>query len=382
MTHKIVIFLRAAVPGMDDLKVSEWSAGLPSRRGVDKLQSMVRPFDLRDLALIRRLGERGVSLHTASALAENFHPLRGAIVSMLVGGEYPTFVWKPDNGDRAGFIQLRIPNGANQAFVLYISPRCGENEGGGLPSGNGLGDSILRSPDCSVWLALLDEAVAGVGSRGVHHIIAEVDEHSSALQVLRRSGFAVYTRQDIWAVRAADYQPLGMTTHRLTRRSQADEWDIQLLYANTVPRLVQIVEPLPSNGDGEGWVLRDGSELAAFVNIRKGAVATWLRFFIHPEAEAEAEEIVAAALEVTFAQEPELVYCCVRRYESWLPSALERGGCTLFGSQAVMVRHIVHHSPRVVPETSVALEGQRISASSPIIRNFRKADKNNKNGSS
>ncbi len=171
-----------------------------------------------------------------------------------------------------------------------------------------------------------------------------------------------------------------MTTRRLTRRSQADEWDIQLLYANTVPRLVQIVEPLPSNGDGEGWVLRDGSELAAFVNIRKGAVATWLRFFIHPEAEAEAEEIVAAALEVTFAHEPELVYCCVRRYESWLPSALERGGCTLLGSQAVMVRHIVHHSPRVVPETSVALEGQRISASSPIIRNFQKTDKNNKHG--
>jgi hypothetical protein len=301
---------------------------------------------------------------------------------MLVGGEYPTFVWKPDNGDRAGFLQLRIPNGANQAFVLYISPRCGEHEdGSSLPTGNGLGDSILRSPDCSVWLALLDEAVAGVGSRGVHHIIAEVDEHSSELQVLRRSGFAVYTRQDIWAVRAADYRPQGMTTRSLTRRSQADEWDIQLLYANTVPRLVQIVEPLPSNGDGEGWVLRDGSDLAAFVNIRKGSVATWLRFFIHPEAEAEAEEIVAAALEVTFAREPELVYCCVRRYESWLPSALERSGFTLFGSQAVMVRHIVHHSPRVMPETSVALEGQRISASSPIIRNFRKTEKSKKNGS-
>lgn len=345
---------------------------LPRCRGVDKLQAMVRPFDLRDLALVRRLGERGVPLHTVSALAENFHPLRGAIMSMLVGGEFPTFVWKPDNGDRGGFIQLRIPAGASQANVLYISPRCMTSNGNGQhQDANDLDDTILRSPDCSVWLALLDEAVAGVGPRGISHIIAEVDEHSPELQVLRRSGFAVYTRQDIWAVRAGDYHPQGLGERRLSRRTAADEWDIQLLYANTVPRLVQLVEPVPLNGEGDGWVLRDGGELAAFVNIRRGAVATWLRFFIHPDAEAEAGAIVAAALDVTFSHEPDLVYCCVRRYESWLPSALEHSGFEVCGSQAVMVRHIVHHIPRTMPEATVAIEGQRISASSPMIRNFR-----------
>lgn len=333
---------------------------------------MVRPFDLRDLALIRRLGERGVSLHTASALVENFHPLRGAIMSMLVGGEFPTFVWKPDNGEQGGFIQLRVLNGSVQAHVQYISPRCGEadEKRGGVKADTEPGDAVLRSADCAVWLALLDEAVAGVGSRGIHHIIAEVDEHSPELQVLRRSGFAVYTRQDIWAVRAGDYRPQTKAARQLTRRNPIDEWDIQLLYANTVPRLVQLVEPLPGPGDGEGWVLRDGTELEAFVSIRIGAVATWLRFFIHPDAESEAEEIVAAALGVTFAREPELVYCCVRRYESWLPSALERLGFSLLGSQAVMVRHIAHHTPRVIPEAAIALEGQRISASSPLVRNF------------
>ncbi len=342
---------------------------------------MVRPFDLRDLALIRRMDERGISLHTVSALAENFHPLRGAIVSMLVGGEYPTFVLKPENGERAGFIQLRIPNGASQANVLYISPRCVDADEAGVSGAlTGMADSILRTPDCAVWLALLDEAVAGAGQRGIHHVIAEVDERSAELMVLRRSGFAVYTRQDIWSVRAADYRPRGLGKRQLTRRTSADEWDIQLLYANTVPRLVQAVEPMPLNGDGDGWVLREDGELAAFVNIRKGAVATWLRFFIHPDAEAEAEEIVAAALEVTFAREPDLVYCCVRRYESWLPGTLENSGFTLCGSQAVMVRHIIHHVSRSVPEAAVALEGQRISASSPIVRNFRKPDRSNSNG--
>lgn len=335
--------------------------------GIVKLQAMVRPFDLRDMTLIRRLGERGVSLHTASALAENFHPLRGALRSMLVGGEFPTFVWKTENGDRAGFIQLRIANGATQAHILYVSPRCGDEEN--EPAANG---DVLRNRDCAIWLALLDEAVAEVGARGVQHVIAEVDERGDELVVLRRAGFAVYTRQDIWAVRAAEYRPLGIAARPIARRAPADEWDIQLLYANTVPRLVQLVEPLPATGDGEGWVVRHGDELAAFVTVRRGAVATWLRFFIHPDAEAEADEIVAAALEVAFAAEPELVYCCVRRYESWLPGALERAGFTVRGSQAVMVRHTVHHVARPMSETVVALEGQRVSASSPIVRTFRR----------
>lgn len=343
---------------------------------------MVRPFDLRDLALIRRMGERGVSLHTVSALVENFHPLRSAIVSMLIGGEFPTFVWKPDNGESAGFIQLRIHAGATQAYLLYVSPRCRQSDSSaGAMHIEAIDETALRGEDCAIWHALIDEAVAGVGPRGIHHIIAEVDEHSAELQVLRRAGFAIYTRQDIWAVRAADYKQQSLSNLQLTRRSVADEWDIQLLYANTVPRLVQVVEPMPTNGDGEGWVFREGGELSAFVNVRRGAIATWLRFFIHPEAEPEAADIVAAALEVTFANEPELVYCCVRRYESWLPSALERSGFGLVGSQAVMVRHIVHHAPRPVPDAAVALEGQRISASSPMVRNFKKANHKNKNGS-
>lgn len=348
--------------------------------GLINLVTMVRPFDLRDLALLRRTGERGVSLHAVSALVENFHPLRSAIVSMLMGGEFPTFVWKPDNGENAGFIQLRIPASATQAYVLYISPRCQPPaDGAATVSIPAIDEAALDEPGCSAWLALLDEAAAGAGSRGVHHIIAEVDEHGVELQALRRAGFAIYTRQDIWAMRAADYKPQALPNHPLTRRVSTDEWDVQLLYANTVPRLVQAVEPLPINGEGEGWVLREGDELAAFVNVRRGAVATWLRFFIHPEAESEAADIVAAALQVAFANESELVYCCVRRYESWSSNALEHGGFHLVGSQAVMVRHIVQHLPRSVPEAAVALEGQRISASSPIVRNFRKA--NHKNGS-
>jgi len=335
---------------------------------------MVRPFDLRDLALIRRLGERGVSLHTVSALVENVHPLRGALISMLVGGEFPTFVWKPDNGERDGFVQLRVSHSGPQAFVLYISPRCD-----GARDGNGdLGalHNHNHSAAGGVWLALLDESVAEIGRRGIHHLIAETDERGPELPVLRRAGFAVYTRQDIWSVAAADYRPQGAAARKLQRRHAADDWDVQLLYANTVPRLVQLVEPTPLISEGENWVLREGDELAAFVTLRQGPTAGWLRFFIHPDAESEADEIVAAALEVAFEREPERVYCCVRRYESWLPSALSRSGFTISASQAVMVRHTVHHASRPAPEAAVAIDGQRIPVSSPMIRQLRRRHQN------
>lgn len=340
---------------------------------------MVRPFDLRDLALIRRLGERGVSLHTVSALVENVHPLRGALISMLVGGEFPTFVWKPDNGERGGFLQLRVSNSGPQAFVLYISPRHDYPAGvaNGIANGDHAADlAPYHSPEGAVWLALLDEAVAEIGRRGIHHLIAETDEHGPELPILRRSGFAVYTRQDIWSVTAADYRPQGAAARKLQRRHAEDDWDIQLLYANTVPRLVQLVEPPPSVSEGDNWVLRLGDELAAFVTLRQGPTAGWLRFFIHPDAESEADEIVAAALEVAFEREPEQVYCCVRRYESWLPNALTRSGFSVRASQAVMVRHTVHYLPRVAPEAAVALDGQRIPVSSPMIRQFHKKDHN------
>lgn len=327
---------------------------------------MVRPFDLRDLTLIRRLGERGVSLHTVSALVENVHPLRGALISMLIGGEFPTFVWKPDNGERDGFLQLRVSHSGPQAFVLYISPRCGHTADGDR------GDvEALHSAEGAVWLSLLDEAVAEIGRRGIHHLIAETDERGPELPLLRRSGFAVYTRQDIWSVTAANYRPHSAPARKLQRQHATDDWDIQLLYANTVPRLVQLVEPPPPMSEGENWILRMDGDLAAFVTIRQGPLASWLRFFIHPDAESEADEIVTAGLEVAFEREPERVYCCVRRYESWLPNALSRSGFGIAASQAVMVRHTVHHLPRAMPEATVALEGQRITVSSPMIRQYR-----------
>ncbi len=322
---------------------------------------MVRPFTLRDLALVRRLSEQGVSLHAESALADNLHPLRGALLGMVARHDCPTLIWKSDSGDRAGFIQLLLEEDRQHAHILYLSPMAQPGNGAAHGSLNGDQDNT------SVWLSLLDQAVAESGQYGIHSLVAEVDETGPELPILRQAGFAVYTRQDIWVLDAAATLPAAPTaTLRLQPRLDKDDWDIQLLYANTVPRLVQLVEPLPPASVGKCWVQRDeNNELAAFVQIHEGTVATWLRFYLHPGAEHEAEQILQAALAVRSIRPEQPVYCCVRRYEGWLPSALERAGFRLWGSQALMVKHTVQHTQKTQPRTAVSLEGSGIPVSSP-----------------
>ena len=329
------------------------------------LQVMVRPFTLRDLPLVRRLSEYGIALHAESALADNLHPLRGALLSMVVGGDFPTFVWKADDRNMMGFVQLLLEEEGNHAHILYLSPAVGGSQTENSNNHDNRHDEA--------WLSLLDHAVFEAGQNGIHSLVAEVDELAPELPLLRRAGFAVYTRQDIWILDRVNLPTRPKTVKKLLPRQASDDWDIQLLYANMVPRLVQLVEPLPSLTAGEAWALRnDEDELDAFVHIHKGSVATWVRFFIHPNAETEADEIVTAVLQVNPPRPNHPIYCCVRRYEGWLPDALERNGFHLWGSQAVMVKHTVQHTKKPMPKINTVMEGQGVPVSSPYVQNFDK----------
>lgn len=321
---------------------------------------MMRTFNLRDLGLVRRLSERGVSLYTEPALIDSVQPLRGALLS-IVGGDFPTYVWKAKGG-AAGFIQLLLEKDRHHAHILCLGATREEST---LPSDeHDLSDPINEQ----VWLPLIEQAVVDVGRRGIHSLVAEVDEVGDELLVLRRAGFAVYTRQDVWLTYAdEDSDHTGM----LRPCRQTDEWDIQLLYANTVPRLVQLVEPVPPISSGDGWVLREKGELSAFVHLHTGAMATWMHLFIHPNSEAQADEIIAEALQIAPKKQSHVVYCCVRRYQSWLQAPMERAGFTLWGSQAVMVKHTVHHLQSPVPELSAALDAQGVPVSAPIAQRYQ-----------
>lgn len=323
---------------------------------------MVRPFTLRDLALVRRLSEQGVCLHTESALADDLHQLMDALTN-LVGGKSPTLIYKSEERERVGFIQLLLEEHEQHAHILYVSPAVTPAAGA---------DSLAASASDDVWLPLLDEAVFEVGKLGIQSLVAEADESGPELPLLRRAGFAVYARQDIWHFDEI-HTPDGQVAKpgRLMPYLSSDEWDVQILYANTVPRLVQLVEPVPPFMRGNGWVLRDDqNELMAFVHVHDGSTATWLRFFIHPSVETDASQIVRAALNHELQRRQKPVYCCVRRYEGWLPGVLLDIGFKSWGSQAVLVKHTVHHSRREQPQKAVAIESSGMPATSPFVRRY------------
>lgn len=317
---------------------------------------MIRPFQLRDLALVHRLGEQGVVFQTQAALTSIPHPVRRAVVHMLFGGHYSTFVWKSDGGNASGFAQLSWGNQNSSAHLACL--------GAESIDGQGDGDCVI---DEAVWLPLLDELAVVAGQRGFHNIIAEASENGLELPILRRAGYAVYTRQDIWI---CDRPSADAPSDLLVRRKAVDDWDITVLYANNIPGLIQSVEPNPPLNSGENWVLREDGELAAFVHILDGTVANWIQLLIHPNAETKPKIIVEGALNLNPPSPEHPTFCCVRRYQSWLLGSLEKAGFRPWGSQAVLVKHIAQPAEKRAPVRQGVLEAQTVPGSSPLIQGF------------
>lgn len=308
---------------------------------------MIRPFTLRDIPLVHRLSEQGMVFHTESALTHDVRPLREALVNMLIGGQYPTYVWKGDGDEEgaAGFAQLRQAEDESHANIICLGSKSK--------------DDML---DEDTWLPFLEQLTGEAGRQGIQSLIAEVSEAGNELPMLRKAGFAVYTRQDVWACNTDKIFRTYDTKLQFTAALAADEWDIHLLYANLVPRLIQLVEPVPPNTE-QAWVLRnDQGDLAAFVHFNEGTAATWLRVFVHPEAQENGEDIIAAILNIRPPTPEQPLYCAVRRYQSWLQTPLEQMGFVFGGSQALMVKHTVQQTRKHVTRLQREVQGQPIVA--------------------
>jgi hypothetical protein len=317
-----------------------------------KLQPMIRPFQLRDLGLVRRLGERGVVFQTQDALTTIPHPLRDALANMLVGGG-STFVWKSKEPGAAAFIQLNMADGRANAHLASVGLEVQD-------SGSGVSEE-------DIWLPLLDQLVGLAGQKGVHNLIAEAAEDGPELPLLRRAGFVVYTRQDIWI---NDQGMLDEVGESLEERQPVDDWDISVLYSNIVPGMIQSVEPGPPLNTGRNWVLREEGELTAYVHVQPGSVADWMRLFIHPNARTKPRRIIAGAMRAQTPTTKHPMFCCVRRYQSWLLSALEKAGFRPWGSQAVMVKHIVQQVQSPARVVKNVMEPKPVPGSTTLIQGF------------
>jgi len=329
---------------------------------------MIRPFDLRDIGLVRELEGQGTPLFVEAALTGHTAPLRGALVAyfgLSRRGGTPTFVLREraDGGSRQAFAQLRHYWGAERARLTYIAPS---------PTPEDIASAG--------WGQLLESLVAAAGERGAQSLVAEAPEGGEEVTWLRKAGFAVYARQDVW--RLARPRPgLAASNGRSTLRPRhpQDAWGVHLLYANTAPRLLQLAEPPPgeySGGWRRGYVMGDqGGEIVAYVEIRQGPRGVWVKALLHPDADERAGEVITGVLALLEGRPERPVYWGVWRYQDWLRGPLADAGFEPWTSQAIMVKQIVARveqpEPALLPalekrpEITTPVSGQRSALSHP-----------------
>lgn len=281
---------------------------------------MIRTFDWRDFGLVRRLSERGVSFDSEAALTRGAHALQSAVLSFLAPGVgLPTYVWRnTENHDHEAFGQIRFRAGDDSAHLTFLAPGYTEDD---------------------VWGPLLEHLCAEAASRGAHNLVAEVDEHSSEFEALRRLGFAIYTRQNIWR-REKPHPPVAAIVQpRLRPQQNGDTIGIQSLYTNIVPRLVQQVEPPPARY-GHGYVLEENGEVVAFFDVSRGPLGIWIQPYLHPSV-FDHKTVLFADLLCRFTDRvPVSLYVCVRSHQDWLRSTLCDLEFAPWAEQAVMVKRL------------------------------------------
>jgi len=311
---------------------------------------MIRSFDWRDLSLLHRVRHRGLCLDSQLAYTRGPNVLQYALLDMLNPGRTAqTLVLRP--GGQASIGQVLLPAGRNGAHIAFISPA-----------------EVLQDKD---GVELLEALARVAGERGAHSLIAEVDEDSPAFESLRRSGFAIYSRQRIWQRMPDAPAPLaepppstGAPVWRL--ESSADTVAITGLYANLVPALVQQVEPPPTNHE-QGLVHWRQGELLGYLGVNSGPRGVWVQPYFHPAAE-DPERLLAQALEEIQDRPTRPLYMCVRSYQSWMTAPLHDLGFEARADQAVMVKRLAVSLRQVQPALMPALEGTLPKPTAPFTQ--------------
>ncbi len=307
----------------------------------------IRPFDWRDLALLRSYIDRGLFLDSTRVLihGRSIIPM-GAFLSFL-GPSLRMYTYRC-NQEPASVEpligQVTFTSGASYARLSFLAP-----------------EDALEQSQLST---LSDFMAAQMGKMGAFHILADVDECSPVFELLHRAGFAIYARQRIWRL---DNQPLG-EREPISWNSvkSTDAIGVRSLYCNVVPGLVQQVEPLPKKNI-KGMVLYKDGDLLAYVDLKYGRNGIWVQPFIHPDVR-DFDRSLVHLLHNLPGRANRPLYICVRSYQSWLESAIEAMGAQPGPTQAVMVRHLTIAQREGQAYKVPAMNGTRVEPNAPIAQ--------------
>jgi hypothetical protein len=291
-----------------------------------------------DLPLVRRVISQSLPLDMTAALTRGINGMEDALLSSVPLADLgaPTMILRNGEGTLVG--QFRHRMGDSSAQLTFLAPE---------PH-----DGVSRD-----WARLLEAMIIEAGKRGAHSISAELAENHPAFAIFRMAGFAVYSRQ---VILKREPGPLAAGDPTLVRPElERDSFAINALYANTVPRLLQIAEPLPG-ADCCGFVYERDGQIAGYLAVLEGKSGVIIKPYFHPEAYEQAAEIVLSALTYLPRVERLPVYLYARAYQDWLRGALEQVEFEACTHQALMVKYTVIRTERAEALALPGLEPNRL----------------------
>lgn len=283
-------------------------------------ETETRAVTLVDLPAVRRLVSQAMVLDSAIEYTQAvYEPTTSTLTNLLLPQRsLHTLIAKSDQQQVVG--QFRLRGEDQNAHLVYIAPG--------------------PDNDCedTEWLHILDTMVREAGQHNAHSLIAEVREDSRLFETMRQSGFAVYSRRQIWQ-RPSDAPPLPDDLEvEVVPESDADRLAVQSLIAQIVPPLMQpFVMP---NGDMDGWIYRRDGQITAFIGATSGKLGIYLMPFVHPDVMNDTDAIISSLLRQMPKADKLRVSVCVSRYLDWIGTSLEALHFEPGARQAVMVRHI------------------------------------------
>jgi len=286
----------------------------------------IRFFDWRDLADLNSIRHDSLFLFNELLLtAGTLRALETFVSSILPLSRTYTLV---STAQPAGtlFGQIVQRSGDDYAYVALFAPAS----------------RMLDEENRTGFLGLLDSLATLAGERGALRLLADVEEHSTAFEILHCSGFSVLTHQRVWNIPAQDTPQKQPSISQNWRQASQQDWiAIQALYNNLVPALVQKVGAAFCKKPRGGVYYQTG-EIIAYIEIHYGIHGICAYPFIHPDAEEPTAELsaVLGVLPGLPARLSRPVYACVSHYQSWLESALEEQGAQPGARQVLMAKHL------------------------------------------
>ncbi len=281
-------------------------------------QTDTHAMKLLDIPLMLRLKQNAIVLHSEMGLTEDARGQNSALLSSIV---FPrglhTLVAHSENQDVVG--QFRYRSDDVNAHIVYLAPTLQDDE------------------DDGIWLHILDAMAQQAGKIGAHNLVAEVEISHRLFETMRRSGYAVYSRQVIW-----QHHPINGTIQApeltVTEEHSDDQISIASLLGSTIPGILQTV--LGPSTDMEGLVYRKEGRVEAYIAYSEGKHGVYMIPYLHPDVLSSASDIITAAiLEIEKCYKVP-IYVSVNGYQGWLENAMLDLGFIPWLEQAVMVKHL------------------------------------------